>query len=90
MLATAELALKQLIVSGTNDDYWTSTLNPVDQPTLDAPPIALAAAAGEQLPNLASLRVCLVGSERTPARRGRPHGYGLVRELYPGPACPDP
>ena len=44
VLATAELALKQLIVSGTNDDYWTSTLNPVDQPTLDAPPIDLAAA----------------------------------------------
>jgi len=31
-------------VSGTNDDYWTSTLNPVDQPTLDVPPIDLAAA----------------------------------------------
>ncbi len=44
VLATAELALKQLIVSGTNDDYWTSTLNPVDQPTLDVPPIDLAAA----------------------------------------------
>jgi outer membrane protein TolC len=43
-LATAELTLKQLIVSGTNDDYWTSTLNPVDQPTLDVPPIDLAAA----------------------------------------------
>jgi outer membrane protein len=44
ILATAELALKQLIVSGTGDAYWESTLNPVDQPTLDAPPVDLAAA----------------------------------------------
>ena len=44
VLATAELALKQLIVRGTDDDYWTSTLNPVDQPTLEVPPIDLAAA----------------------------------------------
>ncbi len=44
VLATAELALKQLIVRGTDDDYWMSTLNPVDQPTLDVPPIDLAAA----------------------------------------------
>jgi outer membrane protein len=44
VLATAELALKQLIVSGTTDSYWSSTLNPVDQPTLDVPPIDLAAA----------------------------------------------
>ena len=44
VLATAELALKQLIVRGTDDDYWMSTLNPVDQPTLSVPPIDLAAA----------------------------------------------
>jgi outer membrane protein len=44
VLATAELALKQLLVSGTTDSYWSSTLNPVDQPTLDVPPIDLAAA----------------------------------------------
>ena len=44
ILATAELALKQLIVSGTDDPYWGSTMNPVDQPTLDAPPVDLAAA----------------------------------------------
>ncbi len=37
-LATAELALKQLIVGGTDDDYWTATLNPVDLPTRDVEP----------------------------------------------------
>jgi outer membrane protein TolC len=44
VLATAELALKQLIVSGTGDGYWSSTLNPVDQPTIEVAPIDLAAA----------------------------------------------
>ena len=37
-LATAELALKQLIVGGTDDDYWTATLHPVDLPTQDVDP----------------------------------------------------
>ena len=40
-LATAELALKQLIVGGTADEYWAATLNPVDLPTLEVPPIDL-------------------------------------------------
>lgn len=43
-LATAELALKQLIVGGTDDEYWAATLNPVDLPTLEVPPIDLEAA----------------------------------------------
>ena len=43
-LATAELALKQLIVDGTDDEYWTATLNPVDLPDLQVPPIDLEAA----------------------------------------------
>ena len=30
---TAELALKRLIVSGTDDPFWTATLEPVDRPT---------------------------------------------------------
>jgi outer membrane protein len=34
---TAELALKRLIVSGTSDPLWSSTINPVDRPTLVAP-----------------------------------------------------
>ena len=43
-LASAELVLKQLIVNGTDDEYWTATLNPVDQPTLNPQPIDLEAA----------------------------------------------
>ena len=43
-LATAELVLKQLIVDGTDDEYWTATLNPVDLPDLQVPPIDLEAA----------------------------------------------
>ncbi len=43
-LATAELALKQLIVGGTDDEYWAATLNPVDLPELDVQPIDLEAA----------------------------------------------
>ena len=38
-LATAELALKQLIVGGTDDEYWAATLNPVDLPTRDVQPL---------------------------------------------------
>jgi outer membrane protein TolC len=30
---TAELALKRLIVSGTEDPVWTATINPVDRPS---------------------------------------------------------
>ncbi|HJN45794.1 MAG: hypothetical protein CL477_06050 [Acidobacteria bacterium] len=42
-LATTELVLKQLIVGGTDDEFWTATLNPVDLPTLDPEPIDLQA-----------------------------------------------
>ena len=42
-LAAAELALKQLIVGGADDAYWTATLNPVDRPSRDEPPTDLAA-----------------------------------------------
>ena len=40
-LATAELVLKQLIVDGTGDEYWRTTLNPIDLPTLSPAPIDL-------------------------------------------------
>ena len=40
-LATTELALKQLIVGGTDDEYWAATLNPIDLPTPSPPPIDL-------------------------------------------------
>lgn len=36
---TAEIALKQLIVGGTDDPLWKSSLNPVDRPTVEAQPV---------------------------------------------------
>ena len=33
---TAELALKRLIVSGTDDPLWSATIDPVDRPTFSA------------------------------------------------------
>ena len=38
-MRTAELALKQLIVSGTDDELWSADINTVDQPLLDQAPI---------------------------------------------------
>ena len=43
-LRTAELALKQLIVSGTDDVLWNAEINAVDQPLLDQAPIDVATA----------------------------------------------
>jgi outer membrane protein TolC len=41
---TAELALKRLIVGGTDDPLWTSSINPVDRPAAAAEPINVEAA----------------------------------------------
>jgi outer membrane protein TolC len=46
---TSELALKRLIVSGTDDPLWTSSLNPVDRPPTTPEPIDLEAAVGRAL-----------------------------------------
>lgn len=46
---TSELALKQLIVSGTDDPIWTSSINPVDRPTATAEPINVDAAIARAL-----------------------------------------
>jgi outer membrane protein TolC len=46
---TAELALKRLIVSGTDDPLWTSSLNPVDRPASTPEPINLEAAVARAL-----------------------------------------
>jgi outer membrane protein TolC len=43
-LLTAELALKRLIVSGTNDPLWAARINPVDRPTFSPEPIDLQGA----------------------------------------------
>ena len=46
---TAELVLKRLIVSGTDDPLWTSSLNPVDRPSTTPEPINLEAAVSRAL-----------------------------------------
>jgi outer membrane protein len=46
---TSELALKRLIVSGTDDPLWTSSINPVDRPPTTPEPINLEAAVTRAL-----------------------------------------
>jgi outer membrane protein TolC len=46
---TAELTLKTLIVSGTEDPLWTSSLNPVDRPPATAEAINVEAATQRAL-----------------------------------------
>jgi outer membrane protein len=46
---TAELALKRLIVSGTDDPLWTASLNPVDRPSTSPEAIDLEAAVRRAL-----------------------------------------
>jgi outer membrane protein len=46
---TAELALKRLIVSGTDDPLWGATLNPVDRPSLAAATLDLETAVRSAL-----------------------------------------
>jgi outer membrane protein TolC len=48
-LRNNELALKQLIVDGTDDDLWRATIVPVDRPTVTAQPIDLEAAVSNAL-----------------------------------------
>src|SRR5262245_6468729 len=46
---TAELALKRLIVSGTDDPLWTASINPTDRPAATAEPINVDAAVKRAL-----------------------------------------
>jgi outer membrane protein TolC len=46
---TAELALKQLIVSGTSDPLWNATITPVDQPIFAPQPIDIEASVRQAL-----------------------------------------
>ena len=48
-LRTSELALKRLIVSGTDDPLWTSSLNPTDRPPSTPEPINLEGAVTRAL-----------------------------------------
>ncbi len=58
---TAELALKRLIVSGTDDPRWRARLNPTDRPSLQSEPIDLEAA----LRNALASRTDLAQSKRS-------------------------
>ena len=57
---TAELVLKQLIVSGTNDVNWSARLNPVDRPTMTEQPVPVE----EALRNALSARTDLTERRR--------------------------
>jgi outer membrane protein len=46
---TSELALKRLIVSGTDDPLWTSSLNPTDRPPATPEPVNVDAAIARAL-----------------------------------------
>jgi outer membrane protein TolC len=46
---TAELALKRLIVNGTEDPYWTANIEPVDRPTYSTETIDVAGAVRRAL-----------------------------------------
>jgi outer membrane protein TolC len=46
---TAELALKRLIVNGTEDPYWTASIEPVDRPTYSTETIDVASAVRRAL-----------------------------------------
>ncbi len=54
-LRNNELALKRLIVSGTDDDLWRATINPVDRPSPVFEPIDLDAAVANGLQNRTDL-----------------------------------
>jgi len=53
---TSELALKRLIVSGTDDPLWTAQLNPVDRPTFLAEPLDVQGAVRKALDNRTDLQ----------------------------------
>jgi outer membrane protein len=52
---TAELALKRLIVNGTEDPLWLATVEPVDRPTFSTESIDVAAAVRRALGNRTDL-----------------------------------
>jgi outer membrane protein len=46
---TAELALKRLIVNGTDDPYWVATIEPIDRPTYSSESIDVGSAVRKAL-----------------------------------------
>jgi outer membrane protein len=59
-LRNNELALKRLIVNGTDDELWSATIIPVDRPVVTAQPIDLEAAVANAL----SRRIDLTTTKR--------------------------
>jgi outer membrane protein TolC len=53
---TAELVLKRLIVNGTDDPFWTASLNPVDRPTFAVETLDVSAAVHTALENRTDLQ----------------------------------
>jgi len=53
---TAELALKRLIVNGTDDPFWTAAINPVDRPTYTTEALDVAGAVKRALGNRTDLQ----------------------------------
>jgi outer membrane protein TolC len=67
-LATAQLTLKRLIVTGTSDPVWTQELRATDLPQLQAPPIDIEGAvrtALEKRTDLAAARLNLDSNDVT-------------------------
>lgn len=56
-LRNNELALKRLIVSGTDDDLWRATIVPSDRPTITAQPLDLEAAVRTALSQRTDLTI---------------------------------
>jgi outer membrane protein TolC len=64
-LRNNELALKRLIVSGTDDELWRSTIVPTDRPTVTAQPIDLEGAVQNALSRRTDLTVTKKNLEMT-------------------------
>lgn len=54
---TAELALKRLIVNGTDDPYWTGSIEPIDRPTYSTESIDVEAAVRRALANRTDVEI---------------------------------
>jgi len=54
---TAELSLKRLIVSGTDDPLWNVEINPVDRPTFLPEPLDVQSAVRKALDNRTDLQI---------------------------------
>ncbi len=65
ILRNSELALKRLIVGGTDDELWNATINPVDRPSPQPEPINLESAVTNALQNRTDLATSRKNIEST-------------------------